>query len=279
MTTHNHHSHDAHKPWRDLPEGFADYLALEARLSSPVTTATLDRAAHLLDTPPSQIVDLGSGTGADAVALARRFPAARVHALDVSPQLLDRAKTTTAEAGIADRVEWHHADLNGDWTAKIPSGVDLVWSALTLHHVDDPEAVLQQVHAALRPGGVLALTELAGDAYLEPADLATGSANLWDRLTQTFAENQHASHDWSALLDAAGFTAAEHHEHEMIARANTTDGARYLATTLRTQRERLAERMTSADIADLDAVIDAVDAGTSSISSHSPRGIWIAARR
>lgn len=275
MTSHDHHDHE---PWGDLPEGFADHLELEALLSEPVRAAALDRAALAFDAAPSQIVDLGSGTGADAIALAQRFPAAAVHALDVSPELLERVRTATVAAGVADRVERHRADLDGDWTANVPSGVDLVWSALALHHVGDPEAVLQKVYAALRPGGVFVLTELAGDARFEPADLGTGSASLRDRVTQALAHAQHASPDWSALLDEAGFTVVECYEHEMIARASTTGGARYLATTLRAQRDRFVHDMTSGDVAELDAAIDAVDAGASAISSHSPRTVWIATR-
>ncbi len=275
MTSH-HHPHD--EPWHDLPEGFADYLELEAVLSAPVRTAALDRAAHALDRAPSQIVDLGSGTGADAIALARRFSHARVHALDVSAQLLERVTTAATAAGISDRIEGHRADLSGDWTAEIPSGVDLVWAALTLHHIEDLDAVLEKVYAALRPGGVFVLTELASEPRFQPADLGTGSARLQGRVTQVLAHNQHADHDWTALLEQAGFGIVDRHEHEVVARADSTEGAHYLGTALRTQREQFTQGMTDADIAELNAVIDAIEAGVSTITVHSPRTVWIATR-
>lgn len=272
------HQHPGHEPWHNLPDGFADYLELEALLSKPIRAAALERVALAFDTSPSQIVDLGSGTGADAIALAQHFPAARVHALDVSVQLLDQVTIAAAAAGVTDRVAGHRADLNGDWAAKIPSGIDLVWSALALHHVRDPKAVLQQVYAALRPGGVFLLTELAGNVHFEPADLGTGNTNVRDRITQVLAHDQHPSPDWSALLHEAGFTAIDSYEHEMIARADTTEGAHYLATMLRNRRERFGPGMTSGDIAQFDAAIATISAGTSAISSHSPRTVWIATR-
>src|SRR5690554_3812166 len=109
MSTQDHHSaahsHRAHEPWHDLPDGFADKLEEESRLNTPVRDAALDRAARALGAAPGLIIDLGSGTGADAVALAERFPTARVHALDFSTALLDRVTSAAAAAGVADRIE------------------------------------------------------------------------------------------------------------------------------------------------------------------------------
>lgn len=192
-----HHTHrPSHEPWENLPTGFAEHLEIEARLSAPIRSAALERAITALDAVPTNIVDLGSGTGADAVALAQRFPSARVHAIDVSTELLDRVTSSAAAAGVVDRIDRHLADLNSEWSAEIPQRVDLAWASLSLHHVDDPRAVLRRVFASLRPGGVFVLTELSGE--------------------------------WAQLLTEAGFTSVKGSEHEFTARADTADGARYL---------------------------------------------------
>ncbi|MEE6286290.1 FAD-dependent oxidoreductase [Georgenia sp. MJ173] len=273
-----HELHPSQGPWHDLPAGFADYLDLEARLSAPARSTALGRAALALDAAPSHIVDLGSGTGADAVALARRFPASRVHALDVSRELLDRVASAAVAAGVADQIEEHRVDLNDDWSSEIPTGVDLAWAALTLHHVGDPVAVLQQVFASLRPGGVFVLTELTGEARLTPVELGTGRAGLQDRITRALSHRPHTNANWSRLLADAGFDVVESHEHDFVARADTADGARYLEMQLRAQRERLVHEVTDDDLAALDAVIDALETGTSEISSSSGHTVWIAVR-
>lgn len=205
MTSHDHHS--AQDPWHDLPEGFADRLAVGARLSTPVRSAALERAALALDASPSAIVDLGSGIGADAVALAERFPSARVHALDVSAELLEHLAATASAAGVADRIDAHRIDLNEDWSAAIPDGVDLAWASLSLHHLDDPAAAIRRVFASLRAGGVFVLTELGAD----------------DKGAMQAVYGTHAATDWGRLLADTGFASIELSEHERVARADDDD--------------------------------------------------------
>ena len=276
MTMTPHHPH--HQPWQDLPEGFADHLNLEAQLSEPVRNAALDCASLALDSPPSRIVDVGSGTGADTVALAQRFPTAQVHALDISTELLGRVDSAAAAAEVSDRVETHCADLDQTWEAEIPPGADLAWASLSLHHVSDPASALRNVYDALRPGGVLALTELTGEVHFEPQDLGTGSTSLQERLTTALSDEHRVSTEWSELLAQAGFTAVQHHSHQLTVRADTTGGAQYLMRQLQAQRRRLAEELTGSERAAFDEVIKAVQERTSRISLHSGRSVWTAAR-
>ncbi|MDQ0613423.1 thioredoxin reductase (NADPH) [Microbacterium sp. W4I4] len=269
-------THSAHEPWhRSLPEGFADHLALESRLSASLRSATLDRAQAALDAPPSRIVDLGSGVGADAVALAERFPTARVHALDVSDELLARVRSAATTAQVADRVESHRVDLNDDWPATIPPDADLVWAALSLHHLDDPAKALRRAYSVLRPGGVLVLTELAGEPRFAPDDLGSGLTALHDRMRAARAAHGYARADWPDLLAAAGFAQPEQHELELIVDASTGDGAQYLEYRLRAHGEG---EVTGDDQAVLEDIIASLRAGTSPISHRSARAVWIAVR-
>lgn len=276
---HSHHPHPGHAPWSELPEGFADYLELEATLSEPVLNAALDEASAASAAEPSFIVDLGAGTGAGTIALASRFPNAQVHSIDISAELLERLDASSAAAGVADRVEAHLADLDGGWPAALPGGADLVWAALSLHHVSDPARVLRQAFEVLRPGGVLVLTETTDRPRFDPGDLGSGRDGLQERLTVRSAEHgPPASADWSAMLGESGFALMRHHESALTVSASSDDGARYLAMHLRSHRGRLAETLSVEDLAGLDAAIEDIEAGTSELSMASGRAVWVAAR-
>ncbi len=270
--------HSADEPWHELPEGFAEHLELEARLSATLRSASLDRAQAALESPAQRIVDLGSGVGADAVALAQRFPTARVHALDVSEELLVRVRTAATTAQVADRVDTHHIDLNDDWSRRIAPGADLVWASLSLHHLDDAATALRRAHSALRPGGVLVLTELSGDSRFSPEDLGSRRSGVQERILHARSGHEHARDDWGELLAAAGFASSERREQELVVDASTSEGARYLEHRLRAHRNRFDGEIPSDDLAGIDEVIVALHAGTSQLSHRSGRAVWVAIR-
>ncbi|MBE2213431.1 MAG: peptide chain release factor N(5)-glutamine methyltransferase [Opitutaceae bacterium] len=66
-------------------------------------------------TPPVRILDLGTGSGALALGLARAFPAARVVAVDASADALALAQDNAAACGLAGQVEFRASD----WFAAI----------------------------------------------------------------------------------------------------------------------------------------------------------------
>lgn len=75
--------------------------------------------------PPARILDLGTGTGALALGLAKAFPAATVLATDASADALALAQENAAANGLAERVRC----LQSDWFAAIaPEPFDLIVS-------------------------------------------------------------------------------------------------------------------------------------------------------
>ncbi len=86
-----------------------------------VETVTSLRAA----TPPARILDLGTGSGAIALALAQAFPAATVVATDRNPDALALAQENAALTGLAGRVTF----LGSNWFEGVPrEGFDVVVS-------------------------------------------------------------------------------------------------------------------------------------------------------
>lgn len=70
---------------------------------------------RLRETPPAEILDLGTGTGALALALAKAFPDARVTAVDKSEEALSLAGENAATTGLGDRVQF----LKSDWFSAV----------------------------------------------------------------------------------------------------------------------------------------------------------------
>jgi SAM-dependent methyltransferase len=93
-----------------------------------------------------RVLDLGCGTGAAAIALARR--GARVIAVESSTARLAQARAAAERAEV--RIEFHHSDL-ADLAFMRADAVDLVVSVYALAAVQDLSRVVRQVHRVLTP--------------------------------------------------------------------------------------------------------------------------------
>jgi tRNA (cmo5U34)-methyltransferase len=101
------------------------------------------------------VVDLGAGTGALGGAILERVPHARVHLVDIDPNMLELAGARVARFG--ERTSC----VRGSF-AEVLSPCDAVVASLAFHHVasrDDKRALYRRVREALRPGGVLAIAD------------------------------------------------------------------------------------------------------------------------
>ena len=93
--------------------GKREFWSLSSRVSEDVLiprpeTETLVQAA--LDQKPRRVLELGTGSGCIAAALARELPGAEIVAVDVSPRALELARENLAALGLGDRVELVLAD-------------------------------------------------------------------------------------------------------------------------------------------------------------------------
>ena len=129
--------------------------------------------------PPQRILDLGSGTGTGALALARRFGDAEVIAVDMSAYLLGRLRDKADALGVAERIRTVEADLDAEWPAIGP--VDLAWASSSLHHMADPDRVLTEVFATMNSGGLLVVAELDSFPRFLPDDAGPGDPGGWKR--------------------------------------------------------------------------------------------------
>lgn len=100
---------------------------------------------------PGTALELGCGEGGDALWLAAR--GWRVTAVDISATALEVGAAEAERAGLADRIDWVHADLS---TWHPSTEFDLVTTAFLHSPVELPrEAVLRRAASAVAPGGQL----------------------------------------------------------------------------------------------------------------------------
>ena len=108
-------------------------------LRSADALAPLEAALERIDDPPNRVLDLGTGTGAAALAVARRWPTASVVGVDLSEAMLAEARRSTP-AELSSRVSFEAADA-----ARLPYGngsFDLVVLANMIPFFDELARVL-----------------------------------------------------------------------------------------------------------------------------------------
>jgi len=88
----------------------------------PATEQLVERSLARLGTGPARVADVGSGSGAIAVALAVRAPRAEIWAVDVSPQAAELTRANAALHRVAGRVRV----VQGDLLEGIPGDLDVI---------------------------------------------------------------------------------------------------------------------------------------------------------
>lgn len=158
--------------------------------------------ARLPHDQPVRIVDVGTGSGAIALALAHMLPLAHIDALDVSPEALDIARENAQILGLAERVHFLHSDLlaavMNECYQCIVSNPPYVAAADVLEPqvanwephgalfagndgLDIYRRLLPQAAQLLKPGGLLALELGAGQSEALTAMFNNNSG--WTGLT------------------------------------------------------------------------------------------------
>jgi SAM-dependent methyltransferase len=129
-----------------------------ARSMMPMMMPAAEAIAERLASSDSmKVLDIAAGHGAFGLALARRSPKAEIVAVDWAP-VLGLAEQHAEAAGVHDR----YRTIAGDaFTVDYGSGYDVVLVTNFLHHFDAATNtnLLKKIHAALKPGGRVAVLE------------------------------------------------------------------------------------------------------------------------
>src|SRR5215210_3395287 len=130
-----------------------DLIAAPRRVMTPrsSTEPLVDRALELMGPGLVRVADVGTGSGAIAVALAARAPHAEIWATDSSAEAVWLARVNAARLGVGDRVRV----LRGDLLEPIPPPLDLVVANLPYLpecEADDPDIEDEPREAVVAPG-------------------------------------------------------------------------------------------------------------------------------
>ena len=110
------------------------------------------------DISPKAVLDLATGTGDMAVALAKAIPEAHITGADLSESMIEVGRKKIAEKGIGDRVELLTADaLDLPFDDNVFDAVTIAFGVRNFEHLDAGYAEMCRV---LRPGGLLVVFEL-----------------------------------------------------------------------------------------------------------------------
>jgi SAM-dependent methyltransferase len=130
-----------------LPEGAAESFA---GVANPFALGGLE--------PDEQVLDVGSGAGTDSLVAAQMIgPGGRVTGVDMTPEMLAKARAAAAEMG-ASNVEF----LEGE-AERLPfsdESFDVVISNGVIDLVPDKDAVFSELHRVLRPGGRIQIADV-----------------------------------------------------------------------------------------------------------------------
>lgn len=194
--------YDTRQVRRAFSRAAASYDAA-AKLQHAVESRLLEMLDYLDDpalqrAKPGVVVDLGCGPGRAAQAMQKRWPKARVLALDLALPMLREARSTSRGWNpLARRPQPVCADARALPLAD--GSVDVLFSNLCLQWVEDLDAVFAGFRHVLKPDGLLLLSSFGPDT-------------LWE-LREAFARADEAPHvspfaDIAAVGDAlvrAGF--------------------------------------------------------------------------
>jgi len=138
--------------------------------------------------PPQVIADLGAGDGSFSLLLAQN--AEKVIAVDSSAKMIEFARDQ-AQRNHVKNVDYRLGDME-----ELPiddASVDIVFFSQSLHHALHPDRAICEASRILKPGGRIAILDLARHRFEEARDIY---ADEWLGFTETEVES---------MLDRAGF--------------------------------------------------------------------------
>lgn len=153
-----------------------------------------------IDIEPKKVIDLGAGTGLELIYFFEKYPNARVTAVDITKEMLDKIK----ERDFADKVDIVCADF---FEYDFGKDNDVIMSTSALHHFfyDEKKRLYQKIYDSLREGGLFINSDLIVDTIEEEKQGIYNYEHNVDRHNDTPLTIDHEIE----ILKAVGFNDIE----------------------------------------------------------------------
>ena len=142
--------------------------------------------------------DVGCGPGYFTVPMAEMVgPKGRVIAVDLQQSMLNRTRKAAERKGVADRIDFR---LCSKTDLRLEPELDFLLAFAVIHEMPDQKRALDQMTAALRPGGRLLIAEpklhVSNKRFHETVSLAESAGLYW-------VENYEIAMSFAAVLRRA----------------------------------------------------------------------------
>lgn len=119
----------------------------------------LERLVGYLPRSASSVLELGCGTGNLSLALAARYPGARLTFVDAAPEMIELTRARLAERHSEDAARFSFICDRFESLGADAGAFDLVTSSISLHHVEGKAKLYARVRSLVSDGGTFRFSD------------------------------------------------------------------------------------------------------------------------
>lgn len=189
--------------------------------NADLTISSKDHLAWIVDLlplrPGFRILDVAAGTGHLSRAIAPRVK--EVVAIDLTPEMLDRAREESSRAG-CDNISFQEGDAGAIQYAD--ATFDMVVSRLAIHHFENPLIQLREMVRVCKPGHTVGVIDL-----LAPSEPNLSEPyNRLERMRDPSHTRALTKEQLTRAMERAGLVVTRHHTRDV-----EVDFARWVGMT------------------------------------------------
>ena len=154
--------------------------------------------------PGMTVLDVGAGKGYFSVGMAKMVGSnGRIVAVDLEAHEIESLKKRAARAGVSERIDARVCDERSLAIDELAGRVDFALAYYVVHHAPDVDALMAEVHKALKPRGKFLIAEPSHHASAEYCAATEAAAEQ-----AGFVPSDHPklTRDWAVLFRKSGST-------------------------------------------------------------------------